>query len=197
VLRGHVFHGIANYPWRAAVTGFLDNELDSTIGAPIHTGGTTSALLMRADTDGQLDEMRVFLATLLVILLVIRFIGILLSTQYIVKAIKDLTDATRKIAAGNYHIKLNVNRTDEIGRLARDFTKMSNHLEKTEEKRQAFVSSVSHEIQSPLTSIQGFSQVLREEQLTEDEQKHYLSIIEKESRRLSKLSSQLLMLSFL
>jgi len=197
VLSGHVFHGIANYPWQPFVTGFFDNEIDNTIGVPIHTDGNTYALFIRADTDQQFGEMRIFLAILLVIILVISFIGILLSTQYIVKPIKDLTDATRKIAAGNYHIKLNVNRTDEIGRLARDFTKMSNHLEKTEEKRQAFVSSVSHEIQSPLTSIQGFSQVLREEQLTEDEQKHYLSIIEKESRRLSKLSSQLLMLSFL
>src|SRR5699024_10990601 len=55
---------------------------------------------------------------------------------------------------------------DEIGRLAKDFSTMSDSLEKTEEKRQEFVSSVSHEIQSPLTSIQGFSRTLREEKLT-------------------------------
>src|SRR5690625_880200 len=74
---------------------------------------------------------------------------------------------------------------------------MSDSIEKTEEKRQEFVSSVSHEIQSPLTSIQGFSRTLREEKLTADEQEHYLSIIEKESKRLSVLSKQLLTLSFL
>src|SRR5699024_2167678 len=91
----------------------------------------------------------------------------------------------------------NVKRRDEIGRLAKDFSTMSDSLEKTEEKRQEFVSSVSHEIQSPLTSIQGFSRTLREEKLTADEQEHYLSIIEKESKRLSVLSKQLLTLYFL
>lgn len=94
-------------------------------------------------------------------------------------------------------MKLDVKRRDEIGRLANDFTKMSDKLEQTEEKRQEFVSSVSHEIQSPLTSIQGFSQALREEMLSEEESERYLDIIEKESKRLSTLSKQLLTLSFL
>src|SRR5699024_5201912 len=93
--------------------------------------------------------------------------------------------------------KLKNNRHDEIGRLADHFSMMSDSLEKTEEKRQAFVSNVSHEIQSPLTSIQGFSQALREETLSESDRDHYLSIIEQESRRLSLLSKQLLTLSFL
>src|SRR5699024_6133725 len=89
------------------------------------------------------------------------------------------------------------NRSDEIGRLAKDFSRMSNQLAQTEEKRQDFVSSVSHEIQSPLTSIQGFSQALREEDISEQDRQRYLSIIESESRRLSLLSKQLLTLSFL
>lgn len=94
-------------------------------------------------------------------------------------------------------VKLKNNRQDEIGRLARNFSIMSDGLEKTEDKRQTFVSNVSHEIQSPLTSIQGFSQALREEDLSDSDRDHYLSIIEKESRRLSLLSKQLLTLSFL
>src|SRR5699024_8751006 len=111
--------------------------------------------------------------------------------------IKKLTDATKRIAAGNYHLKLNVKRRDEIGRLAKDFSTMSDSLEKTEEKRQEFVSSVSHEIQSPLTSIKGISRTLREEKLTADEHEHYLLMIEKESKRLAVLSKQLQTLSFL
>lgn len=90
-----------------------------------------------------------------------------------------------------------MNRSDEIGRLAKDFTQMSENLQQTEEKRQQFVSNVSHEIQSPLTSIQGFSQALRDEDLPIEDRNRYLSIIEKESRRLSLLSKQLLTLSFL
>lgn len=197
VLNGHIYHGIKDYPWKPFVTGFFNNEIANTIGVPIHVNDEVYALFVRPHTVQLFGEMRIFLALLLIIILLFSFLSILISTQYIVKPIQNLTEATKKIAAGNYHVKLNVDRRDEIGRLAHDFTKMSDSLERTEEKRQEFVSSVSHEIQSPLTSIQGFSQALREEQLSDDERSHYLLIIEKESRRLSQLSSQLLTLSFL
>ncbi|HLR52709.1 MAG TPA: HAMP domain-containing sensor histidine kinase, partial [Candidatus Avamphibacillus sp.] len=197
VLNGDIYHGIANFPWKLFVTGFFDNELKNTIGFPIHVNGEVHALFIRPNTMQQFGEMRIFLAILLIFSLLFSFLLVLISTQFIVNPIKKLTDATKRIAAGNYHLKLNVKRRDEIGRLAKDFSTMSDSLEKTEEKRQEFVSSVSHEIQSPLTSIQGFSRTLREEKLTADEQEHYLSIIEKESKRLSVLSKQLLTLSFL
>jgi len=197
VLSGETYHGIADYPWKVFVTGFFDNELQNTIGEPIQVDGETSALFVRPNTTQQFGEMRFFLAVLLGLALLFSFLFVLVSTSFIVRPIKRLTEATKKIAAGNYHLKLNVNRKDEIGRLAVDFTKMGDRLNQTEEKRQAFVSNVSHEIQSPLTSIQGFSQALREEELSEEDRDRYLGIIEKESRRLSALSKQLLTLSFL
>lgn len=197
VIAGETFHGIAEYPWKPFITGFFDNTLANTIGVPIEVDGETKALFVRPYVNQHFGEMRMFLAILLILTLFFSFLIVLISTRYIVKPILHLTDATKKIAAGNYHLELNVNRKDEIGRLARDFRKMSRSLEQTEEKRQEFVSSVSHEIQSPLTSIQGFSQALREEEIPAEEQQRYLSIIEKESRRLSVLSNQLLTLSFL
>ncbi|OZU87491.1 sensor histidine kinase [Virgibacillus indicus] len=195
VLSGDTYHGIANFPWKPFVTGFFDNELKNTIGVPIEIAGETHALFVRPNTMQQFGEMRIFLAVLLVLALLFSFLLVLTSTRFIVNPIKKLTEATKKIAAGNYHVKLNVNRKDEIGRLANDFSKMSDSLEHTEEKRQEFISNVSHEIQSPLTSIQGFSRVLREEELPREIRERYLSIIENESKRLSALSKQLLTLS--
>ncbi|GGJ99361.1 two-component sensor histidine kinase [Lentibacillus kapialis] len=198
VLNGGTYHGIAKYPWRPFITGFFDNKLQNTIGVPISANdGDQYALFLRQNTQQQFGEMRAFLAVMLVLMIVFSFLMVLISTRFLIKPIDKLTAATRKISAGNYHIKLNVIRRDEIGRLARDFQQMSNHLEQTEEKRQEFVSNVSHEIQSPLSSIQGFSQALREEDMTVEERKRYLSIIENESRRLSQLSRQLLTLSSL
>lgn len=111
------------------------------------------------------------------------------------RPIKTLTAATKKIAEG--HIRLNIHQQDENGVLAQHFRQMAKSLSQLEDMRQEFVSNVSHEIQSPLTSIQGFSQALRDETLTKDQRTHYLSIIGKESRRLSLLSKQLLTLAFL
>lgn len=197
VLAGDIYHGIANLPRKFFVTGFFNHELRNTVGVPIMIDGEMHALFVRPNTVQQFGEMRIFLALIVVFSLIFSFILVLMSTRLIVNPIQKLTEATRKIAAGNYHIKLNVHQHDEIGRLANDFSKMSNRLGLVEEKRQEFVSNVSHEIQSPLTSIQGFSQALREEDLSEDEKVRYLTIIEKESRRLSLLSKQLLTLSAL
>lgn len=197
VLNGEEYHGIREYPWKPFIIGFFSNELENSVGIPIEVEGENHALFIRADTEIMFWEMRVFQGILLVLMLALAFLFILISTRFIVQPLVRLREATRKIAAGNYHIKLKVNRTDEIGRLATDFMKMSKSLEQTEAKRQEFVSNVSHEIQSPLTTIQGFSQALQEEKMSHEERMHYLSIIEKESRRLSSLSKQLLTLSLL
>lgn len=63
--------------------------------------------------------------------------------------------------------------------------------------RQEFVSNVSHEFQSPLSSIQGFSKTLQTEKMSVEERNHYLQIIEGESKRMSSLCKQLLTLASL
>lgn len=74
---------------------------------------------------------------------------------------------------------------------------MTDELNTMEKMRQEFVSNVSHEIQSPLTSIKGFARALQDDNLSEEKRKHYLTIIETETTRLSKLSQNLLKLTLL
>jgi two-component system phosphate regulon sensor histidine kinase PhoR len=63
--------------------------------------------------------------------------------------------------------------------------------------RQEFISNVSHEIQSPLTSIRGFAQALQNEHLSVEDRSHYLAVIETETTRLSRLTENLLKLASL
>jgi signal transduction histidine kinase len=74
---------------------------------------------------------------------------------------------------------------------------MARELGTMEGQRQEFISNVSHEIQSPLTSIIGFTNLLKDPSLSEQQRLRYLTIIETESRRLSRLSDNLLRLSAL
>jgi signal transduction histidine kinase len=74
---------------------------------------------------------------------------------------------------------------------------MASELHQWESMRQEFISNVSHEIQSPLTSIRGFAQALESDQLTVEERHHYLSIIKDESMRLSRITEDLLRLATL
>lgn len=197
VQQGEVYHGIKHFPSKAFITGFFDNTLINTIGVPLQDGTETYALFVRPNIDMLFGELHIFLAVIVVLIILLSILLVVISTRYIVHPITKLTEATRLISQGTYHVKLNVNRKDEIGRLASHFSQMAKGLEQLEEMRQEFVSNVSHEIQSPLSSIQGFSQTLQSGEVSPEQQKHYLSVIEGEAKRMSQMSRQLLMLASL
>ncbi|MGG3280403.1 sensor histidine kinase [Paenibacillus solani] len=197
VLGGSVYHGIAAFPSGLFITGFFDNVLSNSIGIPLQVGGTPHALFIRPDITVQFGEMRIFFSIIMVIAILLSILLVGVITRFIVKPIVKLTEATQSVAQGQYNIELNVSRRDELGQLADRFSQMAKSLAQLEQMRQEFVSNVSHEIQSPLASIQGFSQTLQTKHLSEEQQQHYLSIIEAESRRMSQLSKQLLMLASL
>ncbi|MNH75930.1 Heme sensor protein HssS [compost metagenome] len=197
VLSGQVYHGVSNFPNSWFITGFFDNRLSNTIGMPLTLNGQQYALFMRPDVILQFGELRRFFAMIGGLTIVFSVMAMLISTTYLVKPITRLTEATKRIAQGTYHIEIPVRRRDEIGQLAAHFMSMSKELEGAEQARQEFVANVSHEIQSPLTSIQGFAQALMNKALPKEEYDQYVAIINEESHHLSLLSKQLLLLSSL
>jgi len=114
-------------------------------------------------------------------------------------AFQPMVEAIRRMAKGDFNVTLNipVEENHPIGELAQSINDMAVELRELERMRQEFISNVSHEIQSPLTSISGFARALQNDELSPPERNHYLSIIEKESFRLSKLSENLLKLTSL
>jgi two-component system, OmpR family, phosphate regulon sensor histidine kinase PhoR len=112
---------------------------------------------------------------------------------------RPIIEALEKIAQGDFSIRLENEFHDNqiVGELANTVNKMALELDQMENMRQEFISNVSHEIQSPLTSIRGFAQVLENDQLSPSEQHHYLHIIETESTRLSRITEDLLQLATL
>lgn len=111
----------------------------------------------------------------------------------------QITDALRRIAKGEFNVSIAMEeRVDgEYDKIIAGINDMAIGLQEMEQLRQEFISNVSHEIQSPLTSIRGFALALQKEELSEEERKYYLQIIETETIRLSKLSDNLLKLTSL
>jgi len=106
----------------------------------------------------------------------------------------------QRIAKGDFGARAEVPVSDDehaLGRLVTSINEMAGELETMEQLRQEFVSNVSHEIRSPLTSIQGFAEALRDDALPPEDRRRYLAIIETESRRLGELSDNLLRLTSL
>ncbi len=197
VVDGTTYHGMADYPSTTFVTGFFSNELSNSIGVPIEINGKPHALFMRPNVVQQFNEIHILLSVLLLLTIVLSMLIVFFSTRYLVKPIRELTVATKRIAGGDYSIQLKENRKDEIGTLAKSFTSMSRQLMQVENMRQEFVSNVSHEIQTPLSSLKGYANLLRSPSLSKEDQEYYTKVIESESTRLSKLSKQLLTLAAL
>jgi signal transduction histidine kinase len=111
-----------------------------------------------------------------------------------------ILDALERITRGDFSVRLSPDEARDnpmVSKLTDSVNKMASELHQWESMRQEFVSNVSHEIQSPLTSIRGFAKALENDDLTIEERHHYLSIIEDESMRLSRITEDLLKMASL
>jgi signal transduction histidine kinase len=173
-------------------------EVDQTfIGLPFPFQGEPQAVFMQFSPQNEnIINRMVFL-----ILLLALFIGslcILIAARYLVKPIQVLTRATKRLAKGDFEVEIQTKRVDEMGALTHSFNEMASELKQLEQMRQDFVSNVSHEIQTPLTSISGFAIAMKNNSLVaEPDRNYYLDIIITESGRLSRLSDNLLELASL
>ncbi len=141
-------------------------------------------------------------------LFLLAFVGVLMSRIFRSSAwaqqmnmLAPLLKAMEQIARGDFTVRVEQphtsNADDPIGKLFKGVNDMAVELKQMEDMRQEFISNVSHEIQSPLTSIRGFARALQNDALGPADRSHYLNIIETESMRLSKLSDNLLALAAL
>ncbi len=105
--------------------------------------------------------------------------------------------AMEQIARGDFQVRLEHRANPFANELAKSVNQMALELHQMEHLRQEFISNVSHDIQSPLTSIRGFAHVLHDEALSAAERSHYLTIIEGESMRLSRMTDNMLKLAAL
>ncbi len=131
------------------------------------------------------------------IALVLSCIVSLLIVRSISRPLRQLTAGTRAIAQGRFFYRLNTDRRDEFGELARDFNTMTSRLRELDTLKKDFVSHVSHELKSPLASMQETIRILLElipGPLT-DKQRRFLELNLQSARRLSAMIANLLDLS--
>lgn len=197
VLNGDVYHGILNFPQETFVTGFFANELQNTVGVPVIHDGVKYGLFLRPDIKLLFNEMHLLFAWLLALTVILSIIFVALLTKHLVRPITKLKTATKSLAEGNYQVELDTNRSDELGDLSKSFLSMAKKIEQMDDVRKEFVTNISHDIQSPLSNIKGYTNLLENESLSQEEKNYNISIINDEIERLSDLTEQLLVLASL
>ncbi len=124
----------------------------------------------------------VFIAVILVYIISLR----------LSRPLKQINNAARIIAGGDFRKRLNIKSNDEIGELAGTFNQMAVALQNLEEMRRGFIANVSHELRTPMTSIRGFIEGILDGTIPPDRQEYYLTIVRDETNRLNRLVNDLL-----
>ena len=141
---------------------------------------------------------RVPLSGLFFLITISLIIGTILAAilgDYFLRPLRNLIKATKEVAGGNFNVYVESKGSNELVRLTKSFNEMAKELASIETLRTDFVSNISHEFKTPITSIKGFAKRLLKNHLTEEQKAEYLQIIISESERLSRLSSNILLLS--
>lgn len=116
--------------------------------------------------------------------------------RYITRPLEQLTTASQAMASGTFDVSVSVDREDEVGRLARSFDNMAEHVGQAHAKMRTLVANISHDMKTPLTSIIGFSQALLDDEATDaSEAKRMAAIIHEEAQRINARLNDLLYLS--
>lgn len=149
----------------------------------------------------EIPEIQEHISNVLLLFLLASIIALLVASLMVylyakrtVMPLRELNKAVLEIASGNFKKRLKPG-NDEIGQIASSFNHMASSLEKLEDMRSEFVSDISHELRTPMTSISGFISGILDGTIPPEKEKEYLKIVYNESKRLAKLTNDMLEMS--
>jgi signal transduction histidine kinase len=139
-----------------------------------------------------------------IILIIVSAIVGLFAIWFITHKLNVVTKGIRQFQDGNFNVRIPVKNNDELGNIGLVFNEMADtiaknitELKETDEFRKELISNVSHDLRTPVTSIQGYAEtlILKRDRLSSSEQLKYLEIIYSSCERLKKLVRELFELS--
>ena len=113
------------------------------------------------------------------------------------RPLKKVTAAASQFAQGNLAYRCDLRSEDEMGYLSKTLNYMASELSKTEEFQRKFISNVSHDFRSPLTSIKGYLEAMIDGTIPPELHEKYMKLVITETERLTKLTQSTLALQSL
>lgn len=174
------------------------NDEVSLVAQPIFVNNEfKGAVLLISPISGveqMINQVNLYMFYAIISTLVITILVSWLLSNFHVKRIQKLREATDKVASGDYDIHLENGYRDEIGVLASDFNIMAKKLKQSrdeidrlEKRRRQFIADVSHELRTPLTTINGLVEGLDSNTIPEENKEKCFSLISEETKRMLRL----------
>ena len=153
------------------------------ITSTVETAGNTVSTTLRSMI---IAAMWIILAALIAIYFI---------TEHVIAPLRDMSKAAKRMAVGQFDVRVPVHGKDEVAELAVAFNQMSQALDNLERMRNSFVANVSHDLRTPMTTIAGFIDGILDGVIPPEQTEHYLKVVSDEVRRLSRLVTALLDIS--
>lgn len=160
------------------------------VGYPLSEGQLSGIFMCRSMPEIKVSLNEMYRAGVFCLLLAFLLTALvsLVTSRKMTEPLMDMSRAAKEIAGGNFEKRVEITSKDEMGQLAESFNHMAESLENIEKSRRAFIANVSHDLRSPLTSIQGFLTAMLDGTIPPEKQERYLRIVLEESQRLSRLA---------
>ena len=170
-----------------------------SVAIPIHINNQPNGMLLIHSTVEQLQNIQekivklIYAPYLFMIIISFALLGII--SGKIMRPIRKINSVAEQYSTGNFDTSMDIHSNDEIGQLASTLEYMASELEKLDDYRKAFISNISHDFRSPLTSIKGYVQAMTDGTIPPQLHQKYLNIILFETERLTDLTQDLLTLN--
>ena len=174
-----------------------DNARVDAFIKPIYSNKQLDGYIIMVENE-PINEKRTILVIWISIILAVIVAGAIVkyfAQLLVVEPIEEINNAAKRLAKGDVQERVKVVGKNEIGELAESFNRMAQSIEQSDNIRKEFISNVSHELRSPITSIKGFIGGILDGVIPRDKENYYLKIVYDEIDRLARLVNDLLDIS--
>jgi signal transduction histidine kinase len=183
----------------ASRTGRVEGQRVARVARPVDVGGQVRwVAVWTRDLEDVGETVGLIRAQALLgggAALLIALVGSWLVARGVTRRVRRLEAAARHVASGSFPGPLPLDSDDELGQLTRTFNEMQAQLSQVDRARKDFIATASHELRTPIFSLGGFVELLRDEDLDDATRHEFLATMAEQIERLQKLAVDLLDLS--
>lgn len=173
------------------------NEHYLSVEVPVSGGGTVLTFVSTHTLEGMYQETLLMIFGSLLLALTLALILAFFLIHYLVRPLKALEDYARALGNRQFDTRLELRSDDELAQLGIAFNQMADQLKSYDESRRAFFQNASHEMKTPLMSINGYAEGIRDGLFSGPALEQAIDIIHRESLRLKNIVDNMIDITIL